>query len=232
MKLPLAIAIALAATLASLSGQGEPGPTTDSANSTNAPDIKELIQLPSFTNHTGMVMIKMPGNLWVTATELTQLQYQKITGGNPSHFQGERNPVESVSWNEAMAFCAKLTAAEKEKNMLPEGTAYTLPTQSQWESFAAGATLSDAVTSEKGNRSGPAAVGTLGATGLGLFDIRGNVWEWCLDPGDKPFRVARGAAWNSSIEINLRPEFRWYAPPDERKDTVGFRCVLSRTGGG
>jgi len=226
----LAVSLPLAAEEPGDSPANETSPavsaTPASEGGTNEVDIKELMKLPRFTNDTGMVMVKISDSLWVDAHETTQEEYQKVAGNNPSRFQGPRNPVDSVSWNEAMAFCAKLTAAEAEKKMLPEGFAYTLPTQAQWDGFAAGAELKDAITSDKTTRSGTSPVGTLGATGPGLYDIRGNVCEWCLDPQDKPYRVARGAAWDSFIEVNLRPEFRWYEAPDNRRDKIGFRVVL------
>ena len=190
------------------------------------PDIKELIKLPAFTNSAGMIMVKISDSLWAGKYEVTQTEYQKVAGANPSAFQDAYKPVDSVSWNEAMSFCRKLTDGERKEEMLPEGFAYTLPTQAQWESLAAGVELKDAVTSSGAPSSSTAVVGSLGANGLGLYDIRGNVWEWCLDPQDKPFRVARGAAWDTSFEVNLRPEFRWYGSPDDRKNVVGFRCVL------
>ena len=196
------------------------------------PDLKTLLALPAFTNETGMVLLKISDALWVGVYEVTQKEYQKVTGSNPSKFQGDNNPVDSVSWNDAIGFCAKLDAVEKKEKLLPEGFAYTLPTQAQWETLAAGAELKDAVTSDTTRRSSTAPVGSLGATGPGVYDIRGNVWEWCLDPQDKPFRVLRGAAWDSWIEINLRPEFRWYSDgPDEKKSSFGFRCVLAPKAG-
>ena len=201
-------------------------PEAAAAPSKEKPDIKELLKLPGFTNSIGMVMVKVSDVLWAGKYEVTQQEFQKVTGGNPSEFRGDRNPVDSVSWTDAMSFCQKLTQTEREEEMLPEGFAYTLPTQAQWESLAAGADLKDAVTSSSVSRSGTAAVGSLGPNGPGLYDTRGNVWEWCLDPQDKPFRVARGGAWDTSIEVNLRPEFRWYGAPDDRKNVVGFRCVL------
>lgn len=200
--------------------------SAEAKDSKDKPDIKELIKLPAFTNSVGMEMVKISDSLWAGKYEVTQQEHQKVGGGNPSQFHGDRNPVDSVSWNDAMSFCGKLTETERKEEMLPEGFVYTLPTQAQWESFAAGAELKDAVTGSGTTRSGTSPVGSLGANSLGLHDIRGNVWEWCLDPQDKPYRVARGAAWDTSIEINLRPEFRWYGPPDDRKNTVGFRCVL------
>ncbi|HEX5221633.1 MAG TPA: SUMF1/EgtB/PvdO family nonheme iron enzyme [Verrucomicrobiae bacterium] len=211
-------------------------PTANGQQLTNAPaadegdtnkvDIAELMKLPAFTNDTGMIMVKLSDALWVSAYETTQEHYQKIAGSNPSKFPGPRNPVDSVSWNDAMDFCVKLTAAENEKKMLPEKFVYGLPTQAQWDALAAGADLKDAVTSSGTTRSSTAPVGSLGATGPGIYDIRGNVCEWCLDPQDMPYRVARGASWQNWIEINLRPEFRWYEAPEVRKETIGFRVVL------
>jgi len=192
-------------------------------------DIKELMQLPEFTNNAGMIMVKISDKLWAGKYEVTLEEYK--AGGSRSQSSGDRNPVGSVSWSDALSFCAKLTEAEGKEEMLPEGMAYTLPTQAQWESFAAGVDLKDAVTSSEASRSGPSPVGSLGASGAGLCDVRGNVWEWCLDPQDKPFRVARGGAWDTSIEVNLRPEFRYYATgPDDSKNNIGFRCVLAPAG--
>jgi hypothetical protein len=194
---------------------------------TAKPEITELLKGASFTNSVGMVMVKISPQFWAGKYLVTQKEYQVVTGANPSEFRGELNPVDSASWNDAVAFCSKLNTEEKKQLMLPEGFTYSLPTQAQWESLMDGATLSDAVTSEGKARSGTSPVGSLKANALGLYDTRGNVWQWCLDPQDKPFRVLRGGAWDTSLEVNLRPEFRWYsAGPDERKNTFGFRCVL------
>jgi formylglycine-generating enzyme required for sulfatase activity len=193
---------------------------------TNKPDIKELLKENSFTNSSSMVMVKISSTLWAGKYLVTQEEYQKVMGSNPSQFRGEKNPVDSVSWSDAVGFCARLTDIETKETMLPDGAYYTLPTQAQWESWAASTSLDAAVTSQNGSRSGTSAVGSLKANAVGLYDVRGNVWEWCLDPQDKPFRVLRGGAWDTSLDVNLRPEFRWYSPPDERKNTFGFRCVM------
>ncbi len=198
---------------------------------TNKVDIKDLMALPAFTNSTGMLMVKISSSLWAGKYEVTQEEYQKIIGLNPSKFGGNLNPVDSVSWNEAMEFCAKLNDAEKKEDLLLEGYKYSLPTQAQWENLAAGTSLKSAVTSENSSRNGTAAVGSLEANGLGLYDVRGNLWEWCLDPQDKPFRVLRGAAWDTHYEPSLRPEFRWYSNgPGDKKPIYGFRVVLTSGG--
>ena len=233
----LALAGCFALMIVPLSAQ-EPSdtPVVDGPALTNAPatteggtnevDIKELMALPSFTNDTGMVMVKVSESLWAGAYEVTQQEYQKVMGSNPSKFAGGRNPVDSVSWTDAMTFCTKLSEAEAKVKKLPEGFAYTLPTQEQWESFAQQAELKDAVTSEKASRTGTATVGSLTATPPGLYDIRGNVWEWCLDSQNPASRVARGGAWNSWIDINLRRDFRWYGEPTFHNGATGFRCLL------
>lgn len=203
------------------------GSAQTSGDSTNKVDIKELLALPAFTNSTGIVMVQVAPTLWAGKYLVTQTDYQAVTGGNPSRFSGARNPVDSVSYNDALRFCQQLTRKETANEMVPPGFEYTLPTQTQWEMLMDAATLDDAVTSVKGDRRGSAPVGTLSPNRLGLYDIRGNVWEFCLDPQDKPYRVLRGGAWDTSIEINLRPEFRWYANgPDDRKNVYGFRVVL------
>lgn len=194
------------------------------------PTIKDLMKQSPFTNATGIVMVKLSDALWASKYLVTQEEYAKVAGANPSQFRGDRNPVDSVSYNDALAFCGRLMDAEAKEKMMPEGFTYTLPTQTQWEGMASGTSLENAVTSANGNRSGTAPVGSLAANGQGLYDTRGNLWQWCLDPTDKPYRVLRGAAWNEWREVNLRPEFRWYSNgPDDRQNIYGFRVVLLRT---
>lgn len=203
-------------------------PETPSATPQAAekPDIRELSKGASFTNSAGMLMVKV-GDIWVGRTEVTQAEYKKVIGSNPSKHPGDGNPVDSVSWAESLGFCAQLSKMEKAEEMLPEGYVYSLPTQAQWESLASSATLDQAVTSMRGNRTGPAPVGSLKPTAVGLYDLRGNVWEWMLDPQDKAYRVARGAAWDVWVEPTTRLEFRWYGRgPEDRLPTHGFRCVL------
>jgi formylglycine-generating enzyme required for sulfatase activity len=192
-------------------------------------DVNELIQtVQVFTNSLEARYEKISLDLWAGTYEVTQKEYQEIMGNNPSKSLGEDLPVDNVSWLQAMAFCEKLTAHEREKEMLPDGYVYTLPTQDQWESFARGVDLSAAVTSSGGTRSGPAQVGSLAPSPQGLFDVRGNVAELCKDPSDGAFRVARGGSWRDWIEVNLRVEFRIFMAPSETSDRCGFRCVLQR----
>src|SRR4051794_25381654 len=193
---------------------------------TNAlPKIAQIPE-PQYTNGIGMELVKAPGGFWVGIYEVTQKEYQEIMGANPSAFRGAKRPVDNVSWNDAVEFCQKLTIKEISETNLPVGFVYTLPGEGQWQSLLADASLADAVTSQKSPRRGTANVGSLGTNSLGLYDLRGNVMEFTLSDTSKPYRVLHGGSWQDRIEINLRPDFRNYCPPDEHKNTYGFRCVL------
>jgi formylglycine-generating enzyme required for sulfatase activity len=203
------------------------GRAVDNTSPTNEiPTLKELMATNSIvTNTVGMVLVKISPGLWAGKFETTQDAYQQTVKQNPSDFKGADRPVDSVSWNDATAFCSKLTSMEKTE--LPDKYVYTLPTQDQWLTLMGDASLQDAVMKLNRNISSTARVGSLGANSLGLYDTRGNVMEWCLDPQDKPYRVLRGGAWDTFLPVNARPEFRWYAKPDETKNSYGFRVILT-----
>jgi formylglycine-generating enzyme required for sulfatase activity len=199
----------------------------------DVPLLKELMTSNNIvTNTVGVVLVKVSPDLWAGKYELTQDAWQKVMHDNPSAFMGGQNPVDSVSWNDAMAFCQKLTAKERMAKELPDGYIYTLPTESQWVMLVDGASLKDAVMTLNGNsHSSTSPVGSLGPNSLGLYDTRGNVMEWCLDSHDPSYRVLRGGSWDTSLEVNSRIEFRWYSSSlDEKKNTFGFRVVLEPGG--
>jgi formylglycine-generating enzyme required for sulfatase activity len=191
--------------------------------------LKDLMATNSVvTNTVGIVLVKISPNLWAGKFETTQGAYIKIAHGNPSNFKGAERPVDSVSWNDAMFFCGKLTAVEQTAKELPEGFSYTLPTQAQWLSLMADASVKNAVMKLNNPQCvSTATVGSLGANSVGLCDTRGNVMEWCFDSPNNSTRVLKGGAWDTFLEVNARPEFRWYAPPDEKKNSYGFRVILT-----
>ena len=182
--------------------------------------------------------------------EVTQEQFEKVMGSNPSHLKGATLPVEKVNWNDAIKFCEKLTQMEKTAGRLPEGWIYTLPTEAQWEyacragtttaySFGDEITLKQANYRE-GNVGKTTVVGTYPANAWGFHDMHGNVWEWCSDwygdypdgsasdpvgPSDGTRRVFRGGSW-SYVGRSMRSAIRDVGAPDYRSYTLGFRLSL------
>jgi formylglycine-generating enzyme required for sulfatase activity len=144
---------------------------------------------------------------WIGRHEVTQSQYQAVTGSNPSRFQGPtyanaaQRPVEQVSWNEAVAYCAALTASEQAAGRVPAGYVYRLPTEAEWEYCCRAGTTTEypfgpTLVCGQANfslsyHSGAncfigqtAVVGSYAPNAWGLRDMVGNVLEWCLDGWD------------------------------------------------
>ena len=163
--------------------------------------------------------VTLTRDFYLGRTEVTQAQWRAVMGTDPSYFKGDDWPVEQVSWNDAMAFCRKLN----EMGLAPAGWKFTLPTEAQWEYAARGGNRSRGFVYAGGNDIGEVAwyIGNSGykthpvvtrrANELGLYDMSGNVWEWCLDwygsyggdttdpagPSTGSLRVYRGGGWRS-----------------------------------
>lgn len=181
-------------------------------------------------------------------TEVTQAQGQQVMGSNPSHFKGDNLPVEQVSWDDAQAFVDKL-------NQLHDSYFYRLPSEAEWEyACRAGSTgdYADALDSMAwySDNSGGTTheVGTKQANAFGLYDMHGNVWEWCedwyhssyngapldgsawLNGGEQKYRVLRGGSWFSHGSNYTRSAYRGWYSPELRFNYVGFRVVaVART---
>ena len=192
---------------------------------------------------------------YMQQTEVTQAQWEKVMGSNPSYFSGcPTCPVEQVSWDDVQKFIAKM-------NALGEGT-YSLPTEAQWEYGArAGSTTAfynGAITElscgldpnlnaigwycyNSDCKTHP--VGQKTPNAWGLYDMTGNVWEWCSDwwgysyyslspsvdppgPATGSSRVIRGGGWGHDAQ-RCRAAYRSYDPPDRGSYGLGFRLVLS-----
>ncbi len=199
--------------------------------------------------------VRISHGFWLGKYEVTQAQYEKVMGKNPSLFKGARNPVEEVSWYDAMAFCKKLTEQERSSGRLPAGYAYRLPTEAEWEYAARGGPKSQgykyAGSSDlnevgwyAGNSWGKThPVGQKKPNELGLYDMPGNVWEWCLDWYDSGYygksapvdpvntaktavRVLRGNCWGSAGH-DCRPANRYRGRPGLTSYGTGFRVCLA-----
>lgn len=190
--------------------------------------------------------------------EVTQAQYQAIMGNDPSNFKGDNLPVEQVSWNEAIEFCKKLSARTRKT--------YRLPSEAEWEyaaragtttPFAFGETINTNIVNYDGNypygqaakgeyRQKTIVVGSLGvANAFGLYDLQGNVWEWCQDiyqpnyngaptngkaweqTTDDNYRVLRGGSWNGSGK-DCSSTLRNFSVSDFLVFDLGFRIVLAQ----
>ena len=206
-------------------------------------------------------------------TPVTQQQYERVTGDNPSGFRGPDLPVEQVTWYEAVEFCNELSRQEglqpcysgSGETIVCDFTAngYRLPTEAEWEYACRAGTETDFYT---GNLTHPAsspldpaldragwyagnigrtthAVGAKEPNAFGLYDMHGNVWEWCWDwsdgdyyttgPAEDPrgpqtghMRILRGGSWYHPAR-QCRSAYRTRGRPDTRVNTSGFRIVRS-----
>lgn len=191
-------------------------------------------------------------SFYMGETEVTQALWKAVMGSNPSHFKGDDNrPVESVSWNDCQEFIRKL-------NQLT-GKVFRLPTEAEWEYAARGGNKSQHYKYAGSNSIGNVAwyiensydkrkrspdhgthpVKGKQANELGLYDMSGNVWEWCEDLYDSysyigsattlglSERVLRGGAWKYSDEF-CKVSFRNSNNPDYHYSEYGFRLALVR----
>lgn len=176
--------------------------------------------------------------------EVTQKQWEAAMGSNPSTIVGELNPVENVTWEDVQAFIAALNQAS--------GLNYRLPTEAEWEFAAKGGNKSNGYLYSGYSVIGACAwyysnsnsttheVGTKNANELGIFDMTGNVREWCGDwfeyytsePAENPqgpysgdMKINRGGSWTTPY-VNCRNSYRHTDYPNEAAQDLGFRIVL------
>ena len=204
------------------------------------------------------------GSFSIGTFEVTQDIYEKIMGSNPSSFKGAELPVEKVSWYEAVAFCNALSRRDGLQEVYTiSGTSvscdwskrgYRLPTEAEWEYAARGGIKSQGYTYAGSNTVGAVAwywdnsgskthdVGGKKANELGLYDMSGNVYEWCWDwygssyssasvatnpsgPSTGSARVLRGGSWSYSATY-VRTAFRNYCTPSSWYSYIGFRVLV------
>ena len=195
-------------------------------------------------------LVKIPRPFRLSRFEVTQQQYESVRGAAPSHFKGAYNPVEGVSWRDAVEFCRRLSARREE---IAAGRVYRLPTEAEWEyACRAGTTTAYSFGNQendlvsygwfKGNANGTThPVGQGKPNAFGLYDLHGNVWEWCQDrygtypsgpasdeagPRSGSYRVRRGGSWINGTG-RLRSAYRRNFAPDVCNFELGFRVALS-----
>ncbi|MEH2234045.1 MAG: SUMF1/EgtB/PvdO family nonheme iron enzyme [Nostoc sp.] len=197
--------------------------------------------------------VKVPG-FFMGKYEITQAQYQAIMSHNPSYFKGEKRPVEQVSWDDAVEFCQKLSKKTRKT--------YRLPSEAEWEyacragtktPFYFGEMITKDLVNYNGNfpyGSAPKGeysnettnVGKFPPNSFGLYDMHGNVWEWCQDVyndnyqgapkdgsawltgKDNNIRLLRGGSWISDARY-CRSAYRDRSARANRNNDVGFRVV-------
>lgn len=195
-------------------------------------------------------LVSITDDYFIGTTEVTNSQWNKVMGANPSKWKAPDGPVESVSWLDAVEFCKELSNLPEE---IAAGRGYRLPTEAEWEyacraqkdscyHFGNKTNLLDAYgwfDENSGEESH--AVGKKQPNQFGLLDMHGNVWEWCSDwygaltqeyrenpqgPDLGRYRVYRGGGWNN-IAWSSRTHFRYRALPSLKSPHIGFRVVLT-----
>ena len=184
-------------------------------------------------------------DFYIGKYEVTQAQWKAVMGNNPSNFIGDNLPVERVSWNDVQEFIGKLNDLT--------GQQYRLPTEAEWEFAARGGLNSNNYKYSGSNIAAEVAwiesnsekttheVGTKLPNELGIYDMSGNVLEWCNDwlgqytdigkvnpkgAGSGSYRVGRGGSWNSADRM-VRVAARSGNIPDSRAINLGFRLAYS-----
>ncbi|MCL2444016.1 MAG: formylglycine-generating enzyme family protein [Treponema sp.] len=198
---------------------------------------------------------------------VTRREYREVMGANAGFFEGDNSPVEGVSWFDAIEYCNRRSQRE---GLTPAYTisgsgnnitvtwnrntnGYRLPTEAEWEyacragtttAYNTGARITTNQANYEWENSRPTPVNRYPANRWGLYDIHGNVWEWCWDlwgeytsepktnpigpasnqGSDGDLRIIRGGGWDSS-EMNIRSAIRGSAVPTSRDDNIGFRIV-------
>jgi formylglycine-generating enzyme required for sulfatase activity len=189
--------------------------------------------------------VRISRGFYLGAYPVTQKQWREVMGDNPSRFTGPDRPVEGVSWDDCQAFCKRLNGRD--------GKSYRLPTEAEWEyACRAGTTTEyysgdgEAALKKVGWYAGNSnwethPVGRLEKNAWGLYDMHGNVWQWCQDwyhgphdgaaavdprgPDFGDYRIQRGGSWGSDAE-NCRAAYRAWDGPASRTDRVGCRVCL------
>ena len=189
--------------------------------------------------------VTISSHFYMSKYEITQGQWETVMGNNPSRFKdsGKNAPVENVNWDQCRDFCMMLSREEGASTQV-----FQLPTEAQWEYACRAGTTASSVgdiqflgwyEGNSGDKTHP--VGLKGANAWGLFDMYGNVYEWCRDwyqdryspedagdptgPQNGNYRVLRGGSWFNGADY-FRSANRGRYSPGNRREIIGFRVVV------
>lgn len=207
----------------------------------------------------GGAPIRLTRALFIDPYLVTQDLFESFSEANRSEFRAPKRPVERVSWFEAVQFCNALSSfvglesaytSEKEPRLIAEATGFRLPTEAEWEYACAGGGLPPEPLRKfawyMGNTHGATEdVGQLAPSGSGLYDVLGNVWEWCNDwyaskprlfgadplgPAKGEDKVCRGGSWaNPDLQVTVAARHK--KDPRFRANNIGFRIVTNTSFG-
>ena len=207
----------------------------------------EVVEIPGYQGELENVpeekMAEIRQEFMLGKYPVTQEQFEAVMGFNPSEFKGAKRPVENVTWDEAKEFCEKLN----ERNLLSSDKKFNLPTQFQWNYVAQSrgnvpfedeAKFGEFAWFEKNAEGETHEVGLKKPSPFGLYDLYGNVHEWCdaewenagkpgcpTPPKGNAMRVAPGGDWNSDADTCVTGVFL-SGVPETRESIIGFRVAV------
>ncbi len=209
------------------------------------------------TNHSSekpVHEVKIKKGFWMGATEITQEQYEQVAKSNPSRQKGQNHPVESVSFFEAQKFCEELTKQEQDLGLIDKSFHYGIPSEAQWEYACVAGTrhktyglpVNEVAWHRKNAQGKHHPVGEKRPNPWGLYDILGNVSEWCAchwhenyvgapqndsvwkEKAKSQNRIGRGGDFNKLPHFSCSYMRRFHNKPEDKPADRGMRIVLLR----